>query len=102
MDAKKATAHSPTIPQSISSDKVPLYIHLQHHDNDITCREIQYPYEQTYGPTFQEHLKGVKHRTIAYSRPPNIGDYVTQAKWHEAPEKSSTDLMGEYLQRLDP
>ena len=103
MDAKRNnnTLTQSSTPTLAQEEEEELYIHLQHHDNDITRREIQQLYEKYCGPIFREHL-GVKRPTIAYSRAPNIGDYLTQAKWHEHPEKSSTEIMGEYRQGLEP
>jgi len=39
---------------------------------------------------------------VAYSRPRNIGDYITKAQFHEAPGKDATFYMGKYKQGLAP
>eukprot|EP00956_Cyclotella_meneghiniana_P035164 scaffold112213_cov44-Cyclotella_meneghiniana.AAC.5 len=39
---------------------------------------------------------------IAYSRPKNIGNYVTEAKLHQAPGYTSCIIMGRHRDGLDP
>ena len=78
-----------------------LFFHIQSHPDDITAREIQSLYQTHCAETFQEYL-GVERLTIAYSRPPNIGEQITEAKFFEAPGQSAADFMGEYKQGLAP
>jgi len=39
---------------------------------------------------------GIKQAIVAYSKPKNIGDHVTQAKLHEAAGNTASIIMGEY------
>ena len=97
----KANTPEPEVSEPHGREEIPLFFHLQHHDNDIKPRQIQQLYEEHLGPILKEHLE-IERPIIAYSRPPNIGDYVTQAKWHKASEKTSTVIMGEFKQGLAP
>eukprot|EP00956_Cyclotella_meneghiniana_P033176 scaffold94125_cov40-Cyclotella_meneghiniana.AAC.1 len=45
---------------------------------------------------------GIERPTIAYSRPRNLGDYLTKTKLYQAPGESSSTIMGEYKDGLDP
>ena len=38
----------------------------------------------------------------AYSRQRNIGDYASQAKLHQAPGRTASIIMGEYLRGMNP
>ena len=38
--------------------------------------------------------------TVAYSRPLNIGDYVTRAKLHQAPGETASTIFGEFKLRI--
>jgi hypothetical protein len=78
-----------------------VYIHLQYHPDDISRQQIRSLYNDHLAIPFKEDLR-VKRAIVAYSRPKNIGDYVTQAKLHEAPGVTSTLIMGEYKKGLDP
>ncbi len=58
---------------------------------------------------YDQHLKravelemGIERAAIAYSRPPNIGDYVTQTSFHKVPGKNAEFYLGELKQGLDP
>ena len=51
-------------------------------------------YEQHLGEAIQEEL-GLDKPIVAYSRPTNLGDLVTQAKFHEAPGFPASFYMGE-------
>ena len=45
---------------------------------------------------------GVKRAIVAYSRPKNVGDFVTQAKLHQAPGKEGSVITEEYNEGLNP
>ena len=76
-------------------DETQLFIHLEYHPHNISCQEIQQEYQRHCGKLFKKEL-GINRPTIAYSRPKNIGDYVTQAKLHQAPGRFASPIMGEY------
>ena len=78
-----------------------LFIHLQFHPDDIPRQKIQQLYQEHCGDLFDATM-GIKKPTIAYSRAPNIADYVTQAKLHQAPGREASVIMGEFKQGLDP
>jgi hypothetical protein len=78
-----------------------LRLHIQFHPNDISRREYRSLYEHHLGELLREELD-VECPTVAYSRQRNIGDYVTQAKLHQAPGKSASTIMGEFRQGLEP
>ena len=99
---KKPTADPPEPPTADStSEKKLLFLHLQYHPDDVSRKRIQELYQEHCGDLFQEEM-GIDRPVIAYSRPPNIGDYVTQAKLHQAPGKTASTIMGEYRQGLAP
>ena len=91
----------PRTPPTSKSDDESLYIHLEYHPDDISRQKLRQLYDKCCGELFLKEL-GIERPTIAYSRPKNIGDYVTQAKLHQAPGKSSSIIMGEYKQGLNP
>ena len=91
----------PRTPPTSKSDDESLYIHLEYHPDDISRQKLRQLYDQYCGELFLKEL-GIERPTIAYSRPKNVGDYVTQAKLHQAPGKSSSIIMGEYKQGLNP
>jgi len=99
---KKPTAGPPELPTTDSeSESKLLFLHLQYHPDDISRKRIQELYQEHCGDLFREEM-GINRPVIAYSRPPNIGDYVTQARLHQAPGKTASTLMGEYRQGLSP
>ena len=83
-------------------DDIPrLFLHLQYHPHDIPRQEIQQEYQRHCAKLFKKEL-GIDRPTIAYSRPKNVGDYVTQAKLHQAPGRLASTIMGELEQGLSP
>ena len=78
-----------------------LFIHLKYHPDDVPRGRIRQLYDQHLGQVLKSEL-GIERPVIAYSRPPNLGDRITQAKFHEAPGRPSTFYMGELNQGLDP
>ena len=58
-----------------------LFLHLQHHPDDISSKDLQLLYEHHCGDLFKQEL-GITHTIVAYSRPRSIGEYVTQAKFY--------------------
>ena len=78
-----------------------LFLHLQYHPDDIPRREVQELYQEHCGKLFQR-LLNIDRPTIAYSRPPNLGEFVTKAKLHQAPERTASTILGELEARLDP
>ena len=70
-------------------------------DNNMLFIHVQYQlYDHHLGELIQSELD-IERPTIAYSRPPNIGEYVAQTTLHEAPGRTSDFYMGEYRQGLN-
>lgn len=78
-----------------------MFVHVQYHPFDIPRRQYRQLFEEHLGSICRDTL-GKERPVIAYSRLPNIGEYVTQAKLHEAPGETSDIIMGEYRDGLDP
>jgi len=78
-----------------------LFLHFKFHKDGITRLQIREEFENTLGSICKEEL-GVTRTIVAFSRPKNIGDFVTQAKLYEAPGKSASTIMGEYKSGLNP
>jgi hypothetical protein len=78
-----------------------IFIHLQYHPHDISRKQIRILWDKYCREVFQEEI-GIERAIIAYSRPRNIGEYVTQAKLHQASGETSSTIMGEYNQGLAP
>jgi hypothetical protein len=78
-----------------------IFIHLQYHTHDISRKQIRILWDKYCREVFQEEI-GIERAIIAYSRPRNIGEYVTQAKLHQASGETSSTIMGEYNQGLAP
>ena len=95
----KAGPTSSTSARDKTSDR--LFLHLQYHPDDIPRREVQELYQEHCGELFQELLK-IDRPTIAYSRPPNLGEFVTKAKLHQAPERTASRILGELEAGLNP
>lgn len=97
--------HPPTTPPTNTTtedeEENRLFIHLQYHPDDIPRQRVRTIYDTTCGDLFSREL-GIGRPTIAYSRPPNIGDKITQAKLHQAPGKPASYYLGEYIQGLSP
>ena len=70
-----------------------IYLHFQFHPNDISHRQIRDIYDEHLAKKFHSTL-GIKQAIVAYSRPKNIGDYITQAKLHQAAGKTASIIMG--------
>lgn len=84
-----------------SSTKNRLFIHMVYHPDDIPRRRVQELYEKHCGPLLRDTL-GIERPTIAYSRPKNIGDFITKAKLHQARDNTASSIMGEYRRGLSP
>ena len=78
-----------------------LFLHLQYHPDDIPRREVQELYQEHCGELFQR-LLNIDRPTIAYSRPPNLGEFVTKAKLHQAPDRTASRILGELEAGLNP
>ena len=94
----KSTSRTPKKEENL---KEILFLHLEYHKDGISRDQIR--------AVFQDHLQkichddlGIKRCIVAYSRPLNIGDYVTRAKLHQAPGKSASTIFGEFKAGLDP
>ena len=107
LDASKRIETASTSPpkQSTAGDSNriadDIYIHLQYHPDDISRRQLRTIYDEHLAHHFENTLK-VKRAIVAYSRPKNIGDYVTQAKLHQAAGITASTTMGECEQGLHP
>ena len=78
-----------------------IILHLEYHPSDIPRKEVRRLYDQHCKELFKNLLR-VQPPIIAYSRPKNIGDYVTQARLHEGPNHPASKYLGEYNQGSDP
>ena len=85
----------PALPSCLTVvKKKNLFLHLEYHRDDVPRTEVRRLYEQHLGEAIQEEL-GLDKPIVAYSRPTNLGDLVTQAKFHEAPGFPASFYMGE-------
>ena len=96
---RETTSNTPST-NDTSLDEM-IFIHLQYHLEDITRRKLHQLYNDHLGQLFEQEL-GTQRLVIAYSRTQNIGEYVIQAKLHEAPGRTSSTIMGEYCKGLAP
>ena len=78
-----------------------LFIHLKYHPDDVPRQRVQQLYQELCGGLFEREI-GIKRPTIAYSRPKNLGDLLTKAKHHQAPGKSTSIILGEFRDGLNP
>jgi hypothetical protein len=99
IEANSTAKSAPTKTSDDTGDLI--FIHMVYHPDDISRAQVRQVYEETLGPLLEEVL-GIKRAIVAYSRPKNIGDYVTKAKLHQAPGVTASIIMGEYKQGLDP
>eukprot|EP00956_Cyclotella_meneghiniana_P033730 scaffold98599_cov59-Cyclotella_meneghiniana.AAC.1 len=81
--------------------KIDFFIHIKYHPDDVPRKRVQQLYQQHCGELFEREI-GIKRPTIAYSRPKNLGDLITKAKLHQAPGQSSSTILGEFRNGLDP
>ena len=98
---RRRPSNSPTTLPTEVEDEERLFIHLEFHPDDIKRKRIQELYAKHCGELFEQKLD-IKRPTIAYSRPKNLGDYVTSAKLHQAPGHTASSIMGEYKNGLNP
>ena len=102
--AENTSASPPTIIASnadVMKDTV--FLHFQFHKDGISRQEIRKEFELHLEDICKEEL--CKERMIVvFSRPKNIGDFITRAKLHlhQAPDKSASTMMGEFRQGLNP
>ena len=96
-------SNTPTVqPETGAQDEDNLlFLHLTYHPDDISRKRLRELYEKHLGDIFRRELN-IDRPIIAYSRPKNIGDYVTKAKLHQAPDQSSSTIMGRHRNGLDP
>ena len=100
-ERSRRPCNSTTPPPPEIKDEERLFIHVEYHPDDISRKRIQELYSKHCAELFQDKLD-IKRPTIAYSRPKNIGDYVTTAKLHQAPGQTASIIMGEYKNGLNP
>ena len=79
----------PTPTEAPLSNKEELYFHMEFHPADIPKHQVRTIYNQTCGDVLSKRL-GIKKFTIAYSRPKNIRDKLTKAKFYQAPGQDTT------------
>ena len=90
-------------PQALRDDpdENRLFIHIKYHPDDVPRQRVQQLYQQHCGELFEREI-GIKRPTIAYSRPKNLGDLITKAKLHQAPCQTSSTILGEFRNGLNP
>jgi len=98
--AKCTTVPTQTRCQDLERENL-LFIHVQYHPDDITRRQIRAEWDKHCGKLFEEELGLTQQVIVAYSRQKNIRDYVSQAALHQADGRTSSTIMGEYLQDLN-
>jgi hypothetical protein len=91
----------PTPPLRTAATQNQLFIHLTYHPDDLPRQHIRALYDKHLGAILQEELD-VTRPIIAYSRSKNIGEYVTKAKLHQAPGQTTSLVMGELRETLNP
>ena len=104
VEASRRIENAPPKPPPLYESKKiadEIYIHLQYHPDDISQRQVRLLYDEHLDDHFSNTL-GVERAIVAYSRPKNIGDYVTQAKLHQTPGNTASTIMGEYELGLNP
>ena len=87
--------------QELKDVKDTLFIHFKFHKDGVSRQEIRAEYEEYLEKVCNKDL-GLARMIVAYSMPLNIGDYVTQAKLHQAPGKNASKIFGEFKSGLDP
>ena len=86
-----------TLQQQNETERDDIFIHLQYHPDDISRRQLRRIYEDHLAVPLKREID-INRAVVAYSKPKNIGDYVTQAKLHQAPGETASIIMGEYKQ----
>ena len=87
--------------QADDDQKNRLFIHLVFHPDDVPRKRIQELYQLHCADLLRDECR-IERPTIAYSRPRNLGDYLTKTKLYQAPGESSSTIMGEYKDGLNP
>ena len=98
LEISNTTQHEPT---NDANENEMLFLHFVFHPDDISRLSIRQLYNTHCQELFEAELD-VARPTIAYSRPRNIGDLVSQTKLHQAPGHNSSSIMGKYKQGLAP
>lgn len=94
-------ANQPAGEPTNNDDENRLFIHLKYHPDDIPRQRVQQLYQQHCGEILRRECK-IERPTIAYSRPKNLGDLLTKAKYYQAPGKSTSIILGEFRDGLNP
>ena len=78
----------PPDPESVQTSTDRVFMHIEYGRNDLPRKAVR----AIYNSTCREMCEGIgiKHFTVAYSRPKNIKDLVTKAKLHMAPGKEAS------------
>ena len=92
------TAHSLNKDESLENI---LILHFNYHKDGISRPMIRSIYNKHLGTHCHEDAN-IERTIVAYSRPKNIGDFVTKAKLHQAPGKNASTILGEFRQGLNP
>ena len=78
-----------------------LFLHFQFHKNGVSRRTIRTLYDKHLGNFCQADMD-IQRMIVAFSRPKNIGDFLTKAKLYQAPGQSASTILGEFKKGLDP
>ena len=78
-----------------------LILHFEYHKDGFSKKLVRSIYDEHLG-TFCPKDARVGRTIVAYSRPKNIGEFVSKAKLHQAPDKNASTILGEFRQGLDP
>ena len=77
------------------------FLHFQFHKDGISRLQIRAAYEEHLNSVLKKEIN-ITRAIVAFSRPKNIGDFVTKAKLHQATGLNASTIMGKYIQGLDP
>ena len=83
------------------NNKTTLFLHFQFHKDGMSRQQIRRAYEDNLSSVCQTELN-ITRAIVAFSRPKNIGDFITKAKLHQGPGKSASTIMGEFKRGLHP
>ena len=65
-----------------------LILHFKYQKDDISRKLIRSIYDGHFGAYFQKDAR-IQRVIVIYSRPKNIGDFVSKAKLHQVPGKDT-------------
>lgn len=105
LEATSKAENKPINPPPITTDakklKDNIFLHFQFHRDRISRQDTRKYFEEHLEQICKNELK-TERMIVTFSRPKNIGDFVTRAKLHQAPGKSISTILGEFKDGLNP